>query len=99
MAAQDTEEYVRPVIERSLPRPISLKDIEEATHEDECLQLAIEAVLSGDWRELCNHLGHRSGEAKESLAKLSSVKDELAVSMEGCLLRGPRLVILEALRQ
>ena len=98
-AAEETEEYVRLVMERSRPRPMSLLDIENATKRDDCLQLAAQAILSGDWKELSNPSQQRSEEARERLRKLHSVKDELAVSPEGCIMRGPRLIIPEELTQ
>ena len=46
--AREAEEYVRMVVERSRPLPISLAEIEQASQEDECLQLVKNAIMSGD---------------------------------------------------
>ena len=48
--AIETEEYVRSVVERSQPLPISVEEITTASREDDCLQLVKTAIQSGDLR-------------------------------------------------
>ncbi|KAJ1095424.1 hypothetical protein NDU88_000587 [Pleurodeles waltl] len=50
--AQETEEYVRMAVERARPLPIPLGEVVTATAQDECLQLAIAATRTGNWRAL-----------------------------------------------
>ena len=61
------------------------------------LQLAIQVCFNGKWRSLTSNLSTHTPEAKGVLMSLYSVRNELAVTLEGCLLRGTHLVITQAL--
>ena len=89
----EREEYVRLVVERSRPLSISLGEIERASHEDDCIRLIKMAIQTGDWRSVTTTDVTRTEEARQRLTSLYHVKEELAVTAEGCLLRGPRLVM------
>ena len=71
--APETEEYVRLVVERSRPLPISLADIERATKEDDCLQSAIMAVQSGGWKDIMANNKKRTEGAQITLQYLYHV--------------------------
>lgn len=97
--AEDTEEYVRFIAERSQLLPMSLEAIVEATRSDECLQLAITAVRTNDWCPVQTTMTLRTPQAKTTLESIMRIKEELSVDSSGCLLRGPRLVIQSNLAQ
>ena len=97
--ARETEEYVRLVIEQSRPLPISMEEIERATQEDDCLQVVKTAVITGNWRAITDPKAIRTDEARLRLQSLYHIREELAVTQEECLLRGPRLVIPSSLTQ
>ena len=46
--ARETEEYVKMVVERSRPLPISLAEIEQASLQDDCFQLVRQAIAMGN---------------------------------------------------
>ena len=79
--------------------PISLTDIEQASQDDDCLQVVKQAIRMGDWRPVASPAVHRTEEAPQQLQSLYHVREELTVTEEGCILRGPRLVIPSSLTQ
>ncbi|KAJ1142035.1 hypothetical protein NDU88_008363 [Pleurodeles waltl] len=81
------------VVERARPLLIPLSEVVEATAQDECLQLAITATRTGNWRALQRPDAFRTQEAQARLHALFNIRQELSVSEDGCLLRGLRLVI------
>ena len=97
--ALETEKYVRQIVERSRPLPISLEEIERASREDDCIQLETAAVQSGDWRPVTASSVHRPKEARQRLSSLHHMRDKLAVTTEGCLCWRPRLVVPRSLTQ
>ncbi|KAJ1139237.1 hypothetical protein NDU88_005612 [Pleurodeles waltl] len=91
--ALEIEEYVKLVVDRARPLPIPFADVVEATSQDDCLLLAMEAVCSNDWRPLQHSASFHTAEARATLQDLFHVRHELPVSYDECLLRGSRLVL------
>ena len=97
--AEETEEFVRYVVERLRPRPLSVEIIKAAAQEDECLQLAIQAVNTRKWDRFKAQGAHHTPEAKKIFEALYNVRNELTVTLDGHLLRDHRLVIPHSLTQ
>ncbi|KAJ1181498.1 hypothetical protein NDU88_006705 [Pleurodeles waltl] len=95
--ARETEEYVRYVIDRSRPLPMSIAEIVQATSEDECLQKALMAVRPNKWHSVMKQVPLLDSESQRILKSLFHVRDELTMDEEGCLLRGTRLVLPSSL--
>ncbi|KAJ1106381.1 hypothetical protein NDU88_003782 [Pleurodeles waltl] len=87
------EEYVRLVVDWARPLPILLAEVVEATSQDDCLQMAIEATQSSDWCSLQCTAAFRTVDARARLRALLNVRHKLSVSNDGCFLRGLRLVL------
>ncbi|KAJ1096780.1 hypothetical protein NDU88_001911 [Pleurodeles waltl] len=81
--AEEIEEYVKLVVERLRPIPISLPDIFEKTKSDDCLQLAIATVSSGNWDKVTFNRSYRTAEEEQALTSFRHVQDQLAISLEG----------------
>ncbi|KAJ1173123.1 hypothetical protein NDU88_004964 [Pleurodeles waltl] len=90
--ALETEEYIRLVVDCSRPLPIPLAEVVEATGQDDCLQVAMGAVRSGNWHLLQHFTMFHTTKARAMLQAFFHVHYELSMSEEGCLLRGPHLV-------
>ncbi|KAJ1109061.1 hypothetical protein NDU88_006430 [Pleurodeles waltl] len=91
--AEDVEDYVRLVVDRSRPLPVSIQEFRGAAQDDECIQLAIAGVCTGKWQKMIRDLSRRTEDAHSILVALHHVRQDLSVSPEGCLLRGVRLVV------
>ena len=50
--AEETEEYVRYVVERSRPLPLAMEEIQKSVQADDCLQLATQANQLGRWEDI-----------------------------------------------
>ena len=85
--AKETEEY------------ISLAEIVHSSQQDDCLQLVKQAISTGNWKSIISPEVARTEEARQQLKSLYHVKDELAITEDGCILRGARLVIPSRLTQ
>ena len=80
------EQYVNLLTSNSVPKATSLQEVEKVTNEDKILQCLRASIKLNQWEN-------------ERLQAFKSVKDEIAVASQGCILRGSKLVIPEILRQ
>ncbi|KAJ1092640.1 hypothetical protein NDU88_005750 [Pleurodeles waltl] len=65
----------------------------EATSLDDCLQLAVEAIRSGDWPLLQHPVVFCTPEDSSTLQAFYHARQELSASEDDCLLRGPCLIL------
>ncbi|KAJ1129326.1 hypothetical protein NDU88_007697 [Pleurodeles waltl] len=86
------------VVGRSRHLPIPLEDIKTATADDECLQLVMSAITSVKRHHILHNVACRTVEARLTLSSLHKVRHELAVSLDGCLLRRLRIVVPASLQ-
>ena len=77
-------DWVRAIVENSIPAALTPKEIERASYDDEELNLDKSCVRSGNWNQC-------------TVPSYSHVKDELCVYGE-LLLRGTRIVVPRILR-
>ncbi|XP_030850192.1 uncharacterized protein K02A2.6-like [Strongylocentrotus purpuratus] len=90
------EAHVSFVAGHAVPKTTTLSDITAATKQDPVLQVAIDALVNDNWKDVLAH----ATDTKSELQSLFNVRDELTVSNErDFLLRGNRIVIPQSLRQ
>ena len=80
----ETEDYLMTIVESATPTAMNLKDIEQASRDDEVFKEIKTCIMSGNWNKL---------KYKEYL----TVKDELC-AVGDIILRGTRIVIPEIQR-
>ena len=83
--AAEEFDYVRVIVENSVPVALTAKEIERASFDDEELNMVKSCVKSGNWNEC------------KAAVSYFHVKDELCIYGE-LLLRGTRIVIPNVLR-
>ena len=91
--ARDTEQYVNFIEKNALPKALSADEVKIATLEDATLQKVIDNLKKGCWND---HPGEVDVEAVKNMRRL---KDELAITKDGLLLRGTKLVIPKKLQE
>ncbi|KAJ1160325.1 hypothetical protein NDU88_000827 [Pleurodeles waltl] len=75
--AQETKEYIRYVVDRTRPLPISLNHTHRATASDECVQQALEAVRRNQWHRFKTRWTQKTPEARCIMDSLYPVCQEL----------------------
>ena len=85
-----TEGYVNHISGRMSSDACTLKEIEEATMDDQELQDVIQCLKTGNWK-CC--------EKKKNMKLFRSIESELCVTNDGILLRNQRIVIPASLRK
>jgi hypothetical protein len=94
---QATEEHINLIMNHAVPKNVSLNDIQQATKEDQILQLCITAINSNNWHTAKQQAPEH---AKQEVDSLFHVRHELSVVSTGdTILRDHRIVIPRVLRQ
>ena len=73
------EDYVNFISQTSLPKAVTIEEVQSATAEDSTLQAVITMIQTGRWHGLKNHEGS-SDVNHASLLQFRSVQDELTVN-------------------
>ena len=81
-----TEEYVNYIAHNSIPKAMTLEEIETATDADRTLKGLRAAIKLDKWDY-------------DMVKQFKTVKDELTVTTNGVILHGSRIVIPESLQQ
>ncbi|XP_028402116.1 uncharacterized protein K02A2.6-like [Dendronephthya gigantea] len=81
-----TEEHINFIARSSVPKALTIEEIEEATNKDKTLRGVRAAIKLNKWHY-------------EVVKPYKQVKDELTVTTKGVVLRGSRIVIPESLQQ
>ena len=81
-----TEEYVNFLTQNSIPKAMTLEEIQAATDSDKTLKGLRAAIKLNKWDY-------------DVVKPFKNVKDELTVTSTGIVLRGSRIVILKSLQQ
>ena len=90
-----TEKYINYVATASIPKSMTVAEIEQSTERDTTLQAIIHAIQHNRW-----NVELKSGINKQAFQSLQKVRDELSVTESGKLvLRGTRIVIPQELQK
>ena len=90
-----TEEYINYVATASIPKSMTVAEIEQSTERDTTLQAIIHAIQHNRW-----NVELKSGINKQTFQSLQKVRDELSVTESGKLvLQGTRIVIPQELQK
>ena len=92
------EEHINFITQHTIPKTVRIQDIQQATLKDDALQLCIEAMQHGKWRE---NLKRTKGTViGATLRSLHATRDKLTVTAsKDLVLHGNRIVIPQTLRQ
>ena len=82
----DTEDYINFVVQHSVPKAMTLKEIEKATNEDTILKGLRAAICSNHWET-------------DIIKPYKPFKDELTVSGNNIVLRGSKIVLPKSFYQ
>ena len=93
--ADIAEAYVNFITAHSLPKAISLKDIQQATANDSTLQKLTKMISNNDW--MLKDEDNMSEEEKAELNHFAKVKEELTLA-DNVILKGTRIVVPKSLR-
>ncbi len=94
---QATEEHINLITTHAVPKNVTLKDIQQATTEDEILQLCITAINTNNWHRAKQQA---PGHLQQEMDSLYQIRHELSVVSTGdIILRDHRIIIPSALRQ
>ncbi|PIK41369.1 hypothetical protein BSL78_21779 [Apostichopus japonicus] len=91
---QAAEEYVNFLMEHSVPKAMTLKEIREASKSDAILCKVSSAVVDNTWQQI---LRECSEEECATIRKFYNIRDELTANKD-ILLRGSRIVIPKSLQ-
>ena len=80
------EEYVNFIVDNTIPKSLTAADIRSATESDPVLQTVIQHMQNNDWHKSQNYA---------KIKPYFNVREELSLSSDGILLRGPRIVVPE----
>lgn len=94
--ADIAEAYVNFITTHSLPKAISLADIQKATENDPILQKLMEMICNNNWKQKDTD-NTLSNEEKAELNQFIKVKEELTLA-KNVILRGTRIVVPKSLR-
>ena len=81
-----TEDHINLIAHSSVPKTLTLKEVETATNADKTLRGVRAAIKLNKWHY-------------ETVKPFKAVKDELTVTSKGVVLRGTRIVLPQSLQQ
>lgn len=86
------EDYVNFISQTSLPKAVTVEEVQSATTEDSTLQAVISIIQTGRWHEVKKHEGSNDINYA-TLLQFRSVHDELTVNdSANLILRNTRIV-------
>ena len=81
-----TEPYINMIVSTSVPKALTLEEIEADTNDDHTLRAVRAAIKSNKWHY-------------DKVKRYKAFKDELTVTSKGIILRGTRIVMPHVLQQ
>ena len=90
------EEYIQYLTDNSIPKAMSLQQVQEETSKDNTLQAVLSAVRTGQW---CKHATTVLSEHQKMFETLKQCAHQLTTTQDELLLKSRKIVIPHSLQE